>query len=158
MANFYFPRTLNQISACAHGRLFAIFVVLQSTLSTQSRPFQYQGACNSVTHPGRVTVLHMRPHQGCIQDKAERPWPCQQHSSQYHPERFYTLLHMRMYWWLSHLQQDPQILLCSWYMQLVFQKIHTFPLLHKDPLSILFHTANQSSSVCISQFCTTYMI
>lgn len=150
MANFYFPRTLNQISACAHGRLFAIFVVLQSTLSTQSRPFQYQGACNSVTHPGRVTVLHMRPHQGCIQDKAERPWPCQEHSSQYHPERFYTLLHMRMYWWLTvtfnrTLRSFSVAGICSWY-----SRKFTPSLCFTRILYPYFSTQQTNHQVCVS--------
>lgn len=59
--------------------------------------------------------------------------------------------------WLA-VQQDPQGLLCSWHMQLLFQKTHIFPLLHEDPLFTFFCTAAQTSSVCISQFSLSYII
>lgn len=53
--------------------------------------------------------------------------------------------------WLV-VQQDPQVLLHSWHMQLLLQKIHTFPLLHEDPHPTFFHAVDETSSAFISQF------
>lgn len=114
----------------------------------------YQGPCNSVTQPARVTQSSTgRLTRAAYTTKLNSPQPA--------GSTLPTVTHyedaVMAHGWLAG-QQDPQVLLCSWPMQLLFQKIHIFPLLHEDPLFTFFRTAAQTPSVCIGQFSLSYII
>lgn len=157
MANYYLPRTSNQVSAFAHWKDTAVSLSLSWcywTLSIRSHPFLYQGACNSVTQPGRVKQSSTCGlTTAAYRTKLNSPPPAGNTLANVAQRFSLYLLPGRIAGsWsalLSYRTPGPSLQLAY---AAAFPKISHFPFASWGPLSTFFHTAAWTSSVHISHF------